>query len=241
MTGTQEPGIHEPEWLAAIPRHERDLYAKAGLGNSSSLGASPALLIIDAQYRTLGRTRAPIEDAIKEYPTACGEVGWAAVDRLIPVVEQCRAQEIPVIFALVAPKDATRPGQQAQKVPGLLEIDSRGYDIVEALTPQPGDVLVYKEHSSAFFGTALVSTLNQLRVDTLLLAGCSTSGCVRATAVDAASFNLSVGVLAECVYDRSKTSHLVSLFDVSMKYGEVLDSGATTKYLKATEGERDDR
>ncbi len=92
------------------------------------------------------------------------------------------------------------------------------------IAPKPGDMIVRKDKPSAFFGTPLMAYLNERRVDTLVITGCTTSGCVRATAVDAFSFNFKVGVVADGVFDRAETPHKVNLFDLSQKYADVMMS-----------------
>jgi nicotinamidase-related amidase len=94
--------------------------------------------------------------------------------------------------------------------------------IAEEIQPAPGDVVLQKRRPSAFFGTNLIDTLIYARIDTVIVAGMSTSGCVRATVVDAFSYNYRVAIPEECVADRSSISHKVSLMDMHMKYGDVM-------------------
>lgn len=97
-----------------------------------------------------------------------------------------------------------------------------GYQFVREVAPVDGDILIPKKHPSAFFGTTLASHLIDLKVDSLVMTGCTTSGCVRASVVDAFSYNFHVAVPQECVYDRSPIAHGVNLFDMSQKYADVL-------------------
>jgi len=101
-------------------------------------------------------------------------------------------------------------------------IDAAGYDFVDEVAPQPGDVLLPKKHPSAFFGTPLISHLIDLRVDTLFVTCCTTSGCVRSSVTDAFALNFKVVVPEECVYDRAPTSHAVNLWDMNAKYADVI-------------------
>ena len=105
-----------------------------------------------------------------------------------------------------------------------MTIDEHGYEFVEEVAPREGDILVPKRHPSAFFGTALVSYLVDLRVDTLFVTGCTTSGCIRATVVDAFAYNFRVVVPHDAVYDRSPTVHAVNLFDMAQKYADVVST-----------------
>lgn len=102
-----------------------------------------------------------------------------------------------------------------------MSVPDHGYEFVREIAPRERDILVAKKHPSAFFATALVSHLIDLGIDTVVATGCTTSGCVRGTVVDAFSYNFRVAVPEECVYDRSTVSHAVNLFDMSEKYADV--------------------
>ena len=209
-------------WDDVISDEEQRAYGAAGFGRPSGLGARPALLVIDVQYRTVGTVRAPFWEAIKEFPTACGEVGWRAVDAMVPLVQLFREKGWPILYPHVAPKIANEGGRLAEKVPAIMGVAARGYEFVAEVAPRAGDVLLPKKHPSAFFGTALCSHLIDLAVDTVVVTGCTTSGCVRGTVVDAFSLNFKVAVPLDCVYDRGATSHKVNLFDMSQKYADVM-------------------
>jgi len=220
-------------WEAVVPDADREVYDLAGLGRSGGLGARPALLVIDVQHRTLGPRGMTVKDAIRaSYPTACGTAGWDAVSRIADVVTASRGGGVPVIHAHVAPKTRIPAGQMNAKVPAIDSSDSSAYESPRATAPRAGELVVLKDHSSAFFGTSLASSLVALRVDTLLVAGCTTSGCVRASVVDAVSFNFHVAVLEECIYDRSWFAHCASLFDISRKYGDVVTQEQALDYIQ---------
>jgi len=212
-------------WDGVIGEDEIDRYAKAGFGGEGGIGARPALLIIDVQYRTVGTTSKPYWDAIKEYPTSCGDVGWDAVGNIAKLVALFRQKGFPILYPHVAPKNsATDGGRLAAKIPSIMGIDAKGYDFVEEIAPVKGDVLLPKKHPSAFFGTPLVSHLVDLGVDTLIVTGCTTSGCVRSSVTDAFAYNFKVLVPDDAVYDRSPTSHAVNLWDMNAKYADVYPS-----------------
>lgn len=208
-------------WDGIISEEEQRAYEAAGFGRPSGMGERAALLIIDVQYRTVGTKRVPFWDAIKEFKTACGEVGWRAVDHIAPLLAQFRERGFPVLYPYVAPKEAFDSGRLAEKVPALMTVAAKGYEFVAEVAPTGNDVLLPKKHPSAFFGTPLVSYLIDLGVDTLVVTGCTTSGCVRGSVVDAFAYNFKVVVPQECVYDRSETSHAVNLFDMASKYADV--------------------
>ncbi len=218
-------------WDDVISDEEQRAYAAAGFGRPSGLGKHPALLIIDVQYRTVGTNREDFWEAIKEFPTSCGNVGWSAVDALVPLVALFRSRGWPVMYPHVAPKQAYDGGRLAEKIPAIMTIPQKGYEFVAEIAPVDGDVLIPKKHPSAFFGTAMCSHLIDKHVDTVIVAGCTTSGCVRGTVVDAFSLNFKVAVPQECVYDRSITSHKVNLFDIGQKYADVLPTAQLISQL----------
>lgn len=223
-------------WDAVITEEEARRYAEAGFGGEGGMGARPALLIIDVQYRTVGTRRRPYWEAIEEYPTSCGEVGWDAVGRIAPLLRVFRDKGFPVLYPHVAPKDkATDAGRLAQKIPSIMGIDAKGYEFVEEVAPVEGDVLLPKKHPSAFFGTPLVSHLIDLAADTLVVTGCTTSGCVRCSVTDAFAYNFKVVVPEDCVYDRAPTSHAVNLWDMNAKYADVMPSEAVIARLSQLE------
>ena len=223
-------------WDGVIGEDEIDRYAKAGFGGEGGIGARPALLIIDVQYRTVGTTSKPYWDAIKEYPTSCGDVGWDAVGNIAKLVALFRQKGFPILYPHVAPKNsATDGGRLAAKIPSIMGIDAKGYDFVEEIAPVKGDVLLPKKHPSAFFGTPLVSHLVDLGVDTLIVTGCTTSGCVRSSVTDAFAYNFKVLVPDDAVYDRSPTSHAVNLWDMNAKYADVYPSTGILKLVEDLE------
>jgi len=220
-------------WDKIISDEEQRAYRAAGFGRPGGIGSRPALLIIDVQYRTVGTRPLPFWEAIKEFPTSCGEIGWRAVANIRLLLAEFRQRKWPVLYPHVAPKKASDGGRLAEKVPAIMNIAARGYDFVEEVAPREGDILVPKKHPSAFFATPLVSHLIDLGADTLVVTGCTTSGCVRCSVVDAFSYNFRVLVPSDCVYDRSATSHAVNLFDMASKYADVAPSAELLARLQA--------
>ena len=219
-------------WDGVIPEAEQADYRAAGFGGPAGLGHRPALLIIDVQYRTVGTKPAPFREAIKEFPTSCGEIGWAAVANIARLLALFRERGWPVLYPHVSPKENFDAGRLAEKVPALMGVARHGYDFVAEIAPQGRDILLPKKHPSAFFGTPLASYLIDLRADTLVVTGCTTSGCVRGSVVDAFAYNFRAVVPHDAVYDRSATSHAVNLFDMSAKYAEVMTTEACLSALR---------
>ncbi|MBL8589529.1 MAG: isochorismatase family protein [Methylobacteriaceae bacterium] len=220
-------------WDGVISEEEQRAYNAAGFGRATGIGKRPALLIIDVQYRTVGSTPMPFWEAIKEYPTSCGEVAWKAVRKIEKLLGLFRERGWPVLYPYVAPKLAFDAGRLSDKVPAIMNVAARGYDFVEPIAPAQGDILLPKKHPSAFFGTPLASYLINLGADTLVVTGCSTSGCVRGSVVDAFAYNFRVLVPEDAVYDRSATSHAVNLFDMASKYADVMPTDDALATLRA--------
>ena len=215
---------HQPWTIGGagvIDQTTLDRYAAAGFGKPIGFGSRPALLIIDVQYRTVGSRPMPFDEAVQEFPTSCGDVGWAAVANIARLLETFRANGWPVLYPHVAPKKSYDSGRLGAKVPGIMGIPERGYDFVDELAPRPDDVLVPKRHPSAFFGTPLTSYLVDTGADSLVVTGCTTSGCVRSSVADAFSYNFRVTIPNDAVYDRSPVVHEANLFDMAQKYADV--------------------
>lgn len=226
MTTTKRP------WDGIVPAEDQEIYRLAGFGTPVGFGTRPALLVIDVQYRTVGNDPSKtIREAIKEYPTACGTLGWNAVPRIAQVMGAFRVRGFPVMFPHVAPKAAYDRGQFADKVPGVMTIEAPAYQFVRQASPREGEILIPKHQASAFAGTTLLSHLVRLRIDSLVFVGCTTSGCVRASVVDAASLNFKCVVAEDAVYDRSPTSHAVNLFDMAAKYADVMPADEVARLL----------
>ena len=237
MTATPINPAKRP-WEGIIPEEEQRMYRAAGFGRPSGIGTRPALVIIDIQYRTIGTRPMPFWEAIKEFPTSCGEVGWKAMANVQRLLAEFRARAWPVVYPHVAPKTTQDSGRLADKVPALMTVASRGYDFPAEIAPREGDVLVPKKHPSAFFGTAMASYLIERGVDTLIVTGCTTSGCVRGSVVDAFAYNWRVMVAEDAVYDRSQISHAVNLFDMNEKYADVAPTDAVIERLRALDANR---
>lgn len=226
------PGKTMRSWERAIPKTDLEVHAAAGYGKPLGLGIRPAALVVDVNYRFLGHRPEPILRSVALWPKSSGERGWATLPFIQRFLALSRQAGIPVIYT-TGLADAPR-GPQSEKSRQAGEAATQPSDlaIAEAVAPAPGELVIAKPRPSAFFGTALLSHLIQSRVDTLLVAGCTTSGCVRATAVDAASYGFRVGVAEECVFDRFEISHNVALFDMNSRYADIIELNDVGQYLK---------
>lgn len=227
-------------WDDYITDLDRQVYEKAGFGSPAGFGSRPAVLVIDVQYRTVGEAREPILEAMDTYPTAVGECGWAAVDKIRELLEAARPKGVPVLYPVVERKDRFDTGRWKDKIPGMdsaeHRIGERGTQVVEEVAPEPGDVVISKRYASAFFGTPLMTYLNDLDVDTLVVTGCTTSGCVRATVMDAFSYAFRVIVPEDAVYDRGEASHAINLFDMSQKYADIVTTDEVISFFDGLRG-----
>ena len=184
-------------------------------GNRIGFGHKPALLVIDflKAYTIEGAPLyAPgVVDAVAKAPE------WLAA---------ARAQGIPVIHTriLYLAENCADGGIWVKKAP-VMKAMVEGNELAEfceGVEPASGEMVIIKQYASAFFGTSLASTLHTLGVDTVVLAGCSTSGCIRASAVDAVQHGFRTIVVRDCVGDRHPDPHNANLFDIDSKYGDVI-------------------
>ena len=192
-------------------------------------GQAPAVLVVDfvKGYTTPG---APLyaEDVV------------TAVSESVSLVEQARAQGVPVIFTrVVYHPNGFDGGLWVKKIPVLMTLteDAMPSQLCDELLPTEDEVTITKQYASAFFGTSLSSMLAAKRIDTIILIGCSTSGCIRATAVDGMQHGFRVMVPRECVGDRHSTPHESALFDINSKYGDVVSKASVMDYLSQIGGE----
>jgi maleamate amidohydrolase len=159
-----------------------------------------------------------------------------AVGESVALYDAARAAGVPVIYSRVFyDPDGLQGGMFVRKVPALraLTPDSELAAFDPRIAPKAGDLVFVKHYPSSFFGTSLASLLASQGIDTLILSGCSTSGCVRATAIDGVSYGYRVIVPEECVGDRHDGPHRANLFDIHAKYGDVVPKREALDYLGA--------
>jgi nicotinamidase-related amidase len=181
-------------------------------------GVRPALIVIDMAY---GWTDA-------SYAGGSARLGKAltAIEQLLPVA---RKKKTPVIYTTSAPRQHIKSASDYS--PKFRKWDERACQIDERVRPQAGELILEKENASAFAGTTLVSHLIKHGVDTLLITGCSTSACVRATATDAKAVSLRPIIIREAVEDRSEICHEWTLFDIQARFADVVGLEEALKYL----------
>jgi nicotinamidase-related amidase len=200
------------------------------------------LLLIDLYRAVFGDRSEPLLEAIKTWPSSCGPAAWEALPSLQQLLAAARSAGIPVIhitmlanagmpgwFEGVHGQAATRPTD-----PAALDRQRRAPEIIDELAPIDGEVVLRKSAPSAFWGTPLMAELNRFDVDTLIVAGESTSGCVRASVIDAFSYNFRVAVIEEATFDRGEASHAINLFDMDQKYADVIPLEDALAYIEST-------
>ncbi len=203
---------------------DTELFAQRGFGLRIGFGDCPALIVVD------------MANAFTDEKAMLGSNLDSQIAATVPLLEAAHARNVPVFFSTVRYDDREMrdAGIWAAKQKGLrtLTADTDGWKIDRRLDFRETDTLLVKKYASCFFGTDLGSRLVAQRVDTLIITGCTTSGCVRATAVDAVQYGFRPMVVREAVGDRSASAHAQSLFDLDAKYADVVGLEDTVQYLK---------
>lgn len=186
------------------------------------VGQRPALLVIDVVTAFLGEEGLSLADSIADRPLSCGPAGWSALPRVKDLIGWARDRGFPVIYTVG--DSGVLGGALRNAVDDRQSSRSEAAEIPDVIAPIPGESVIPKARASAFFGTPLTALLIKQRVDSLIVAGCTTSGCVRATVVDGHSLGWPVVVAEDASFDRAKLSHDVSLFEMNAKYAQVLSA-----------------
>lgn len=225
-----------PCWDDIIPEEDIAIYKAAGYGGKLTAGKRPALLLIDVTYSFVGDKPLAIMDSIKRFPNSCGYEAWQAVEKIKILIHKAREKKTPIFYTSVPRRnDGKDLGKWRSKQRRMMEDPSGekdiGSQIVSEIAPGENDFVIIKSKPSAFFGTPLMSILHELNIDTLIICGGTTSGCVRATVIDAFSYNFNVLVVEDCTFDRSTLVHKVNHFDMDAKYANVIKSEEVISYL----------
>jgi nicotinamidase-related amidase len=195
------------------------------------VGPRPALLAIDLYELAYQGGAFPVSEVSKIYPSSCGINAWKAIEPTQRLFAAARRAGIPIIYTTGDTRPNTRPTSiKATKRSGVPN-DPKLFAIRPEFAPQAGDIIITKQRASGFFGTPLVAHLTQLGIQSLIVIGESTSGCVRASSVDGYSNGYHVALVEECCFDRSEMSHKINLFDLHHKYADVLGVDAVVAHL----------
>ncbi len=204
-------------------REAREVYDRARLGRPIARGASPAVLVVDFSC------------GFTDPESTLGSDLSAEVEATRRLLDRARDKGLPIVFTTIAFDPAgSDGGLWLQKAPALTELEAGGplVEIDPRLGRREGETLLVKKGASAFFGTNLVSILVAHGVDTVVLCGATTSGCVRATAIDLLQYGWPALVPRECVGDRARAPHEANLFDIQAKYADVVSLDEALEYLE---------
>jgi nicotinamidase-related amidase len=205
----------------------RKIYAKAGLGEQMTLGERPGVLVVDFSC------------GFTDPESTLGADMTAEVEATKRLLDAARAKGLPVIFTTIGVEPHGKDGGLwLQKVPSLaeLELGGRWVEIDPRLERREDEVVITKKGASAFFGTNLVAVLNTEKVDSVILCGATTSGCIRATAIDLLQNSFPALVPRECVGDRAQAPHEANLFDIQAKYADVVSLEEALAYVESVPG-----
>lgn len=227
-------------WDKFLTERDKAVFAAGGFGARAGFGKRPALLIIDVNWLFCGDVPEPILESIKRFRSSCGEESWVAVEHIRHLAEAARAKGLPVIYTTnyYRSGDNWDAGSWRWKNKRRDEDRTRPQtnfdpsEIVAPIAPMPQDIVIHKQKPSGFFGTNLASYLTLLGCDSVIVTGTTTSGCVRATAVDAFSMNYRVALAEEGCFDRSQASHAISLCDMHAKYADVVKCAEVISFFQ---------
>jgi maleamate amidohydrolase len=224
---TARPGGLD-RWRGVIPDDELEVFRAAGETERVPIGGRVALLVVDVTYDFTGDKGDEHLASIAKFRASCGPYAWNAIPAIARLLAAARAVSLPTIYTRGSRVPNATAGHAWSRTGGVRtlrlrtpESRERGSEFPAEIAPLPSDTVIEKTKASAFFGTPLEAHLVDLGIDHVLIAGCTTSGCVRATVLDASYRNFGVTVVEEAVFDRSLTSHRVNLFEIDRKYASV--------------------
>lgn len=220
--------MSEPIWNRFLTERDKQMWAMSGYGARQGFGKRPAVLVIDVNYNFCGDRREPILRSIKRWRNSCGEEAWDAIEVIKRLLQAARSKGLPIIYTTGVRRadnwdwgSWTWKNSRSKEHAAMRTSATPEDTIVPEVAPQSTDIVVLKQKPSAFFGTPLASYLTLLGADSLVVTGTTTGGCVRATVLDAFSYNYRVAVVEEGCFDRSQASHAINLCDMDAKYADV--------------------
>jgi nicotinamidase-related amidase len=225
-------------WDQFLTARDKAVFETSGYGARGGFGKRPALVIVDVNWAFCGDKPEPILQSIRKWRNSCGEDAWVALPYIKALIDKCHEKGLPVIYTTGIRRDdnwdsgswlwKNSRGQEDRRT-AVANLD--GNEIVAPIAPAPQDIVVYKQKPSGFFGTNLASYLTLLGCDSIVVTGTTTSGCVRATVLDAFSLNYRVAVAEEGCFDRSQASHAINLCDMNAKYADVVKTAEVLSFL----------
>jgi maleamate amidohydrolase len=226
------PSTKQHAWVPLLTPRDQEFLAQRD-PKRRGFGRRPALLVIDMQYTACGDRDEPILEMIKRWPGGCGHEAWEGIRNQQRLIPACRAAGIPIIYTRYIPQliqfdgfAKKRSGPVQQPDPTELR-----WQIMKEIEPAPDDIILDKSYASVLFGTPLISWMIAMGIDTTILVGNSTGGCVRASAIDLTTHNYNVVVVEDSVFDRVELSHGAALLDMWMKYCDVIFTDEVLDYV----------
>jgi nicotinamidase-related amidase len=224
-------------WDDLLIEQDREVYASGVFGGETGIGKRPAVVVVDVLNKSIGDEPLPILEAMKRFGKSCtGEYGWAAIPHIQATIAAARAAGVPIVYTI--PQDPrARPtdtlARFEEKMPNWMDYQGKrdGYAFADEIAPEPGDIVIQKPTASSFYRTDLEEQLRAAGIDTLVVTGGATSGCVRATVVDAHARGFKVNVVEDGVFDRGQVTHAINLFDMQAKYADVIPSSEAVRRL----------
>jgi maleamate amidohydrolase len=243
-TGQQRRPVTMTErvWDKYLNEEDKAVFAASGFGSLAAWGKRPALLVIDVNYAFCDEAPTPILESIKKWRTSCGEYAWEAMPVLQTLIQTCHGKGIPVIYTTGTSRPdkwdagswawkSSRRAEESPRTPITTSDGQDGNEIVADIAPGPRDIVIRKQKPSGFAGTPMMSYLQLLGCDSVIVTGTTTSGCVRATVLDAFSLNYRVTVVEDGCFDRAQANHAINLCDMHAKYANVMDSTEVIAHL----------
>jgi nicotinamidase-related amidase len=212
-------------WDGLYGEDELAAWEAGGYGARAGLGDRPAVLIIDTIRAFTGYEGESHLESVKTFRQSCGPYAWESIPSIRRLLAAGRARGFPVIFTraqLLPPELRGTRRRKNRRVGHEGDAARIGHEYPPEIAPLPGELIIEKTKPSVFFGTPLLNHLQMYDVDHLLVAGTTTSGCVRASVYDAFSYNFSITIPYECTFDRFQTSHRANLFDMNSKFADVI-------------------
>ena len=215
-------------WKDVVPQADLELYA--GWRRETFVGERPALLAIDLYDLVYRGGPHPPHELNARYPNTCGIYAHRAIAPTKRLIAAARGAGLPIFFCTQETRPNNRP-EGAYSTRRQIAVPADGYAIYREFKVEPGDVVICKQRASIFQGTPLFSHLSLLGIQSLIVCGESTSGCVRASVVDAYSNGFHVSLVEECTFDRAELTHKVNLFDLHHKYVDVMHLDEVVAHL----------
>ena len=221
------------DWEKIIPEHDRRIYEKAGYKGKQPFCQNPALLVIDVITSFTGTKPMETLDAIDEFRSSCGKAAWQALPHIRKLLAACRKSKVPVIYSTSDPDFKAVFGNATKRAKEPTTMTALAVEFPQMIRPRKDEYVVHKARASAFFGTHLITYLTRKNVDSLIVTGVSTSGCVRSTVIDGYSYGFPVFVVEEATFDRSQFSHLVNLYEMNSKYATVVTRAEALAHVES--------